>query len=88
MTAIALPVRLTIADAKATLERLVPALAAAGDAVIDASPLKEMDTSAVAVLLDCQRQAQAAGRPLRIVGAPAKLVDLAKLYGVDSLLAI
>jgi phospholipid transport system transporter-binding protein len=88
MTSIPLPERLTIPEARATLARLGPALAAAGEALIDASPLKEMDTAAVAVLLACQRQAKAQGRSLRISGAPPKLVQLAQLYGVAELLSL
>ena len=90
MTSIALPERLTIADASATLAQLSQQLAASAQGaeapVLDASALQQLDTSALAVLLACQRQAVALGRPLRVVGAPAKLLQLAQLYGVESLL--
>jgi phospholipid transport system transporter-binding protein len=41
----------------------------------------------VAVLLECQRLAQAWGKSFEIRQAPAKLLSLIKLYGVDSLLS-
>ena len=55
---------------------------------IAASALADLDTAAIAVLLDCRRQAQAAGKTLQVVGAPAKLAQLATLYGVADLLAL
>ena len=91
MTTIALPARLTIGEASATLAQLQQALAAVptGTApVVDASALQALDTSAVAVLLECRRAAQARGTPLSVQGAPAKLADLARLYGVDGLLGL
>ena len=88
MTTIALPARITMSDARATLAQLQPLLLAADAPVIDASALADLDTAAIAVLLDCRRQAQAAGKPLQVVGAPAKLAQLATLYGVADLLAL
>jgi phospholipid transport system transporter-binding protein len=37
-------------------------------------------------LLECQRMAQAKGRAFSVQSLPAKLTDLARLYGIDSLL--
>ena len=54
--------------------------------VVDASPLQRFDSSALAVLLEIDRLAQAWGRDFAIRSAPAKLAALAKLYGVDALL--
>jgi phospholipid transport system transporter-binding protein len=88
MTTIALPARITMSDARATLAQLQPLLQAADAPVIDASALADLDTAAIAVLLDCRRQAQAAGKTLQVVGAPAKLAQLATLYGVADLLAL
>jgi len=88
MTTIALPARITMSDARATLAQLQPLLLAADAPVIDASALADLDTAAIAVLLDCGRQAQAAGKTLQVVGAPAKLAQLATLYGVADLLAL
>ena len=84
-----LPATLTALEARATLRMLSQALTAEpdGGVVVDASALQEFDSAALAVLLDCQRQAQAWGRPFTVRQAPAKLAALAKLYGVDVLLA-
>lgn len=84
---IALPAVLTIVEARAEVERLVAALAAEDQPVLDASGLQTLDTSVIAVLLECRRVAQAAGKTLQVVGAPPKLGQLAKLYGVEGLIA-
>ena len=86
MPNIALPERLTIAEASVILAQLAEQVQGAEAPVLDASALKYMDSSAVAVLLACQRQAKALGTPLRVVGAPAKLMQLAQLYGVELLI--
>ena len=88
MTTIALPARVTMNDARATLAQLQPLLQAADAPVIDASPLVELDTAALALLLDCRRQVLARGVALRITGAPPKLQQLATLYGVGELLGL
>jgi phospholipid transport system transporter-binding protein len=85
---IALPARLTMGDARAALAALAPHLQASDAPVIDASPLQDLDTAAVALLLECRRQAAAAGRTLQITGAPPKLAQLAQLYGVAPLLGL
>lgn len=53
---------------------------------VDGSALQQFDSSALAVLLECQRMAQAKGRAFSVQSLPAKLNDLARLYGVDVLL--
>ena len=88
LTAIALPERVTMAEARATLAHLQPLLAAADEPVLDASALQDLDSAAVALLVDCQRQALARGKTLRVTGAPAKLGQLARLYGVEALLGL
>lgn len=57
-----------------------------GDLVADASALQQFDSSALAVLLECRRQAQAAGKAFSVQGAPARLRELAGLYGVQALI--
>ena len=86
MTTLLLPARITMNDARATLAQLQPLLQAADAPVIDASALADLDTAAIAVLLACRRQAQSQGKQLQVVGAPAKLGQLAALYGVADLL--
>ncbi|MBX3621855.1 MAG: STAS domain-containing protein [Rhizobacter sp.] len=53
---------------------------------VDASGLQQFDSAALAVLLECQRLAQAWGKKFAVRNAPRKLAELARLYGVDALL--
>lgn len=88
MKLLALPAVASIAQAQA-LEREVDAAVASADAdglQVDASALAEFDTSAIALLLHAQRSARARGLPLQLTGAPPKLRELARLYGVEELL--
>ena len=86
----ALPASLTLKDAQAVLESLRQSFAADGGEVwrIDAAPVTQLDTSALAVLLECSRLAAAGKRKLEIVNPPARMSDLAHLYGVDELLGV
>lgn len=84
-----LPATLTAHEARDTLRMLKQALQKEGsesDVVVDAGPLQHFDSSALAVLLEIDRLAQAWGRRFAIRSAPPKLAALAKLYGVDALL--
>jgi phospholipid transport system transporter-binding protein len=85
-----LPASLTLRDAQPALEALRQSFSASGGGNwrLDAAPLEKLDTSALAVLLECARIAAAGGRRLEIVGVPDRLADLAHLYGVDGLLGI
>jgi phospholipid transport system transporter-binding protein len=85
-----LPTTVTIAEARDTLRMLAQAVPREPDAevTIDASELKRFDTSALAVLLECRRLAQASGRSFAVRHVPAQLAALAALYGVDSLLFV
>lgn len=57
-----------------------------GDAAIDLSAVRGCDSSAVAVVLSWQREAQARGTALKITGLPPGLVSLADVYGATPLL--
>ena len=57
-----------------------------GNVVVEASALRQFDSSALAVLLECRRQALAAGKAFAVRGAPERLLQLARVYGVDSLI--
>jgi phospholipid transport system transporter-binding protein len=83
-----LPATLTAVEARTTLRMLTQAMRAEPDSgvVIDASALQQFDSSALAVLLECHRLAQAWGRAFSVRQAPDKLAALARLYGVDVLL--
>ena len=58
----------------------------AGAVVVDASGLTGFDSSALAVLLECRRQALASGKGFSVRGLPARLRQLAGLYGVAELI--
>lgn len=60
----------------------------AGDTAFDLSAVKEVDSAALALLLAWKREAAAAGKQISVDGCPAGLKSLAKLYGVQELLAI
>lgn len=75
--------------ATATLEQASALLGTLGSdvEVVDASELKTLDTSAVALLLEARRRAAARGARCVVRGAPPKLRQLAALYGVEELLS-
>jgi phospholipid transport system transporter-binding protein len=54
---------------------------------VDASELEQFDSSALAVLLDCRRQALSAGQSFTVTGVPQRLIQLATLYGVAELIS-
>jgi len=84
-----LPATLTSREARVTLRMLQQALQSEGSetpVVVDAGPLQQLDSAALAVLLEIERLAVAWGRAFVVRGVPAKLAALAKLYGVDVLL--
>lgn len=83
-----LPSRLLHDDAPACLRMLQQGLTAAAESstVVDASALTQFDSSAIAVLLECRREASAAGRAFSVKGLPPRLRELAALYGVAGLL--
>ena len=54
--------------------------------IADASELTHFDSSALAVLLECRREALALGRTFGVQGLPPRLRQLAGLYGVASLI--
>jgi phospholipid transport system transporter-binding protein len=77
-----------MAEARAALADISPRLAAADAPVLDASALAELDSAALALLLECRRQVLARGAALQISGASPKLRQLAALYGVGELLGL
>jgi phospholipid transport system transporter-binding protein len=88
----ALPATLTLAQANEAVRAIELTLGQGtveqGALVIDAAALANFDTSAIAVLLEARRLAQAAGRAFRVQGAPAAMIELAGIYGVDALLGL
>jgi len=60
---------------------------AAGDVVMDFSGVVRCDTAAVACVLEWLRCARARGSKLELVAVPKDLLSLARLYGVEALIA-
>jgi phospholipid transport system transporter-binding protein len=84
-----LPENLTLREARDAMRLLKVALESEAEPVllIDGSQLQRFDSSALAVLLECRRLAQAWGKRFELQAVPDKLGELAKLYGIDELLA-
>ena len=87
MSVVQLPAAVTMQNASAALRSVEAAVAQGGELVVDASALAELDTSAVALLLQARRLAQAKGLGFRLQAPPARLTALAQLYGVEPLLS-
>lgn len=85
-----LPETLTLREARDTLRLLKVSLQREAEPllVIDGSQLTRFDSSALAVLLECRRLAQAWGKRFELQGLPPKLSELARLYGMDGLLGL
>ena len=88
-TLLQLPRRVRLDDARQVLDRLEAAIGGAptkGAIELDASALVDFDSAALAVLLACLRKANKSGRDMKVVGAPTKLTELARVYGLADVL--
>ncbi|MFM9879218.1 MAG: lipid asymmetry maintenance protein MlaB [Burkholderiaceae bacterium] len=83
-----LPATLTLEQASACVRMLGLGLRAqpGQQVVVDAGSLTQFDSSALAVLLECRREALASGKRFAVKDMPARLLSLATLYGVAELL--
>ena len=83
-----LPPKLTHDEAPACMRMLQQGMAGqqGSAAVVDASALERFDSSALAVLLECRREASALGRSFAVKGLSPRLRELASLYGIAGLL--
>ncbi len=83
-----LPAELTHEQAPACCRMLAQALRSdpSTQAVADASELRRFDSSALAVLLECRREALALGKTFSVSHLHPRLRALATLYGVGELL--
>ncbi len=82
-----LPAELTHAQASACMRMLVQAVSRQGpEVVVDASATTVFDSSALAVLLECRREALTMGKRFAVQGLHARLRALAALYGIAELL--
>jgi phospholipid transport system transporter-binding protein len=75
----------TLANVAGLLEQAHAALAD-GVSAVDLGEVTELDSSLLALLLSCVREAQGRGRALSFTRLPQGLVTLAQLYGVAQLL--
>jgi phospholipid transport system transporter-binding protein len=82
------PTQLTHAHAAACSRMLAQALRnePQKQAVVDAKPLQVFDSSALAVLLECRREALVLGKTFAVANMPPRLRELAGVYGVSELL--
>jgi phospholipid transport system transporter-binding protein len=83
-----LPAQLTHGEAPACARMLAQAIKVdtAAAVVADAGALDQFDSSALAVLLDARREALAMGKSFAVAHMPARLRELASVYGVAALL--
>lgn len=83
-----LPADLALQDAFTVVQRMCGEMRGAqgSEVAIEAQALRNFDTSALAVLLECRREARRLNKSFRLLGAPPKLLALADLYGVRELL--
>jgi len=77
---------LTLANVAQVLEEGRRHLAE-GAATVDLAEVSELDSSALALLLAWLREAKAAGRSIVFANLPESLQTIARLYGVQDLLA-
>lgn len=80
---------LTIESAPAVLQASAGLLSACGasEVEIDLAGLRAFDSAALGVFFEWRRRAVPAGGRIRYTNLPPKLATMAKLYGVDALLA-
>lgn len=83
-----LPTILTHSQANDCLQKLTLDVQreAEKQVVVDAAPLSNFDSSALAVLLAVRRECARAGKLFAVKGLPDRLRDLAALYGIEGLL--
>jgi phospholipid transport system transporter-binding protein len=90
LSVLILPATLTADEARDTLSMLSQALEREphGTVVVDASALTRFDSAALALLLEIKRLALSFDRPFELRDPPARLVSLAAVYGVDSVIGL
>jgi phospholipid transport system transporter-binding protein len=85
---VVLPAELTHDQAQACCRMLAQGLRSQAEptVVADVGGLVRFDSSALAVLLECRREALALGKTFAVGRMPLRLRELATLYGVAQLL--
>jgi phospholipid transport system transporter-binding protein len=88
---LALPRELTAEQARATASELVlaiQALPSGSPAALDGGALEHFDSTALVVMVECQRAARRGARGFELSNIPPRLSQLAALYGVAELLGL
>jgi phospholipid transport system transporter-binding protein len=88
---LALPRELTAEQARATASLLVKAIQAlpsGSAATLDGAALERFDSTALVVMVECQRAARRASCAFELSNIPPRLRQLAALYGVAELLGL
>lgn len=75
----------TISNATSSLKDCTDAIKQ-GARIFDFHQVDEVDSAVLALIIECRREAEAAGLALRCINLPANLSSLAKLYGVLDLI--
>ncbi|HFD81441.1 MAG TPA: anti-sigma factor antagonist [Gammaproteobacteria bacterium] len=55
---------------------------------IDLSRVQRADSAGLALLVECLRQAQAAGREVRFFNIPPQMLEMARVSGLDAVLPL
>lgn len=76
---------ITVASAALILDELKPRIAD-GLQTLDFSGVTQVDSSVLALIMSCQREAAQFHRRLHLSGISGNITTLADLYGVDSFL--
>ena len=76
---------ITVASAAPILDELKPHIAD-GLQTLDFSGVAQVDSSVLALIMSCQREAAQFNRRLHLTGISGNITTLADLYGVDSFL--
>lgn len=76
---------ITVANAASFFTELTPHIVAKIPS-LDFSNVGHVDSSALALILSCMREAQQQRYSLRFSGLPANVLTLAELYGITALL--
>lgn len=76
---------ITFVNAASTFTEITPHIAAKISA-LDFSGVGNIDSSALALILSCMREAHQQNYSLRFSGLPSNITTLAELYGITPLL--
>ena len=78
---------LTIASVAALAETGKQQFGDAGELIVDLAAVTELDSAALSLIFEWQREARRRSITIRYCNLPASLQSLAKLYGVAELIA-